>query len=175
LLFEAKALVWIYYILLILIATAGLFMVMVTLPGLWLMAAVSAGYCLLTHQHYLGIKSLVALLILALLGEAAEMGIGGAAARKAGGGRRAALGGIIGGIVGGVVGSFVFPLVLSIVGVCLGSFVGAALLEMLGGESADHSLRIGIGAAKGKFMGIIVKLGIGLAMLALIALSALPI
>ena len=80
--------VWIYYMLLLLVAAAGLFMVMLTLPGLWLMAAASAGYCLLTHRHYLGGRTLIALLILALLSEAAEIGIGGAAARKAGGGRR---------------------------------------------------------------------------------------
>jgi len=161
--------------LLLLVAAAGLFMVMLTLPGLWLMAAASAGYCLLTHRHYLGGRTLIALLILALLSEAAEIGIGGAAARKAGGGRRGMIGGILGGIAGGLLGSFIFPLVLTVVGVCLGSFVGAAAFELLGGEAADHSLRVGLGAAKGRFLGVIGKLCIGLVMFVVIAWKALPI
>jgi hypothetical protein len=168
-------LIWLYYILLFLVAAAGLFMVTVTLPGLWLMAAAAAGYFLLSHHQYLGVKTLIALLVMAVMGEVAEIGMGGAASRAAGGGRRAALGGIIGGIVGGLLGTLVLPVVLSVVGVCFGCFVGAALFELLGGASADHSLRIGLGAAKGRLMGIVVKLVIGLAMLLLIAWTALPI
>jgi len=167
--------VWAYYILVLLIAAAGQLMVLVTLPGLWLMAAASAGFCLLTHHRYLGGKTLIALLVLAVLGEVLEIGIGGAAARQAGGSRRAMLGGIIGAIAGGIIGSFVLPIVLTIVGVCIGSFVGAALFELAGGGTIDHSLIIGVGAAKGRLVGVAVKFGIGLAMLLLIAWTALPI
>lgn len=167
--------IWVYYILVLLIAAAGLLMVMVTLPGLWLMAAASAGYCLLTHHRYLGGKTLIALFVLAVLGEAAEIGIGGASARKAGGSRRAMLGGIIGAIAGGIIGSIVLPLVLTIVGVCIGSFAGAAVFEMAGGEPVDRSLRIGVGAAKGRLIGTVAKLGIGLVMVLVIAWTALPI
>jgi hypothetical protein len=167
--------VWIYYILLLLFGAVGLFMVLLTLPGLWLMTAAAAGYFLLTHHAYLGAHALIALLVLALLSEAVEIGIGGAAARKAGGGRRGMIGGIIGGIVGGLLLSFILPVVLTVVGVCFGSFIGAATFEMLGGEPAEHSLRVGLGAAKGRFLGVIGKLCIGLVMLLIIAWKALPV
>jgi uncharacterized protein YqgC (DUF456 family) len=85
------------------------------------------------------------------------------------------IGGIIGGIVGGLLLSFILPVVLTVVGVCFGSFIGAATFEMLGGEPAEHSLRVGLGAAKGRFLGVIGKLSIGLLMLMIIAWKALPV
>jgi uncharacterized protein YqgC (DUF456 family) len=167
-------LIWIYYILLILISLGGLALVLVTLPGLWVMTAASAVYALATHEHHLGPRTLLVLFLLSLGAEIVELTAGGAAARKAGGGRRASIGALIGGIVGGIVGSFVLPLVLTIVGICLGAFVGAAGFELLGGGEAIHSVRVGWGAAKGRFLGVILKLGIGIVMLLLILIAAFP-
>jgi hypothetical protein len=166
--------IWLYYGLLIVISLCALALVVVTLPGLWVMTAAAAIYALLTHERHLGFKSLAALFILSLGAEILEMTAGGAAARKAGGERRAAIGALLGGIVGGIVGSFVFPLVLTIVGVCLGSFVGAAAFEFLGGGEAAHSLDVGWAAAKGRFVGVMMKLAVGIVMLLLVLIAAFP-
>ena len=166
--------IWLYYILLLLTAVIGLILVLCTLPGLWLMTAAAGIYALLTHGMHLGFKSLLALLVFSVAGEAIEMLAGSAAAKQAGGGRRGMIGGIIGGILGGIIGSFFLPIVLSIVGVCIGSFVGAAGFEMFGSQNAVHSVRVGWGAAKGRFQGMIVKLAIGIVMSLLILIAAFP-
>lgn len=166
--------IWVYYMLLILFALGGLALVAVTLPGLWVMTAAAAVFALLTHERGVGIKTLFALFFLSLGGEILELTAGGAAARKAGGGRRAAVGALVGGIVGGILGSFVLPLVLTIVGICLGSFVGAASFELAGGSEAGHSLRVGWGAAKGRFFGVAVKLVVGVVMFLVIVFYAFP-
>jgi uncharacterized protein len=165
---------WLYYILLILVLFAGLTLVFVTLPGLWIMTAATAIYSLAPHEHRLGHKTLLALVLLSLVGEILEFTAGGAAARKAGGGRRAAVGALLGGIAGGIVGSFLLPLVLTIVGICIGSFVGAAAFELAGGGEAVQSLQVGWGAAKGRFVGVFLKLGIGIIMAILILIMAFP-
>jgi len=167
---------WIYYILLLLIALAGLLMVIVTMPGLWLVTAAAAVFALLTHFHFIGRETLIALVVLSFAGELLELGAGGAAARRAGGGRRAMIGGAIGALLGGFFLTFIIPVPIlgTIFGVCLGSFLGAAGLEMLGGKQIPHSLRIGAGAATGRFLGIIIKLMIGLAMLVLILIAGFP-
>jgi uncharacterized protein YqgC (DUF456 family) len=168
-------LIWVYYILLLIAAAGGLVMVLCTLPGLWLMTACAGIYALVTRDHHiLGFKTMLALLILSLVGETFELLAGSAAAKQAGGGRRGMIGGIIGGIAGGIIGSFFLPVVLTIVGVCIGSFVGAAGFEMLGSDGAVHSVRVGWGAAKGRFQGMILKLGIGIVMSLLILVAAFP-
>jgi uncharacterized protein YqgC (DUF456 family) len=167
-------LIWLYYILLLLITVAGLILVACTLPGLWLLTAAAAVYALITHEQPLGFKTLLALLLLSLAGEGLELLAGGVAAKKAGGGRRGMVGGIVGGILGGIIGSFFFPILLSIVGICIGSFVGAAGLELLGGKHPADSLGIGWGAAKGRFQGMILKLGIGFVMSLLVLLAGFP-
>jgi hypothetical protein len=166
--------IWLYYILLILIAVCALALVVVTLPGLWVMTAAAAVYALLTHERQMGFKSLAALFVLSLAGEILELTAGGAAARRAGGERRATIGALLGGIVGGIVGSLVFPLVLTIVGVCLGSFLGAAGFEFLGGGQTEHSLEVGWAAAKGRFVGVMLKLAVGVVMLAVVIVAAFP-
>ena len=166
--------IWLYYILLILFAVCALALVVVTLPGLWVMTAAAAIYALLTHERHIGFKSLAALFVLSLGGEILEMTAGGAAARKAGGERRAAIGALLGGIAGGIIGSLVFPLVLTIVGVCLGSFVGAAGFEFLGGGETAHSLGVGWAAAKGRFVGVMMKLVVGIVMFLLVVIAAFP-
>ncbi|HEX4054640.1 MAG TPA: DUF456 domain-containing protein [Tepidisphaeraceae bacterium] len=166
--------IWLYYILLLLLAAAGIILLICTLPGLWLITGSAAIYALITHERHLGFKTLITLLILSLAGEAFELLAGSAAARKSGGGRRGMIGGIVGGLLGGIVGSFFFPIVLSIVGICIGSFVGASGFELLGGKHPLQSVSIGWGAAKGRFQGMILKLAIGLVMALLVLIAAFP-
>ncbi len=167
--------VWLCYLLLLLISIGSLVLVAVTLPGLWLMAGAAAGYALLTHEKYLGINTLIALALLALIAEIIDTMAAGAAAKKAGGGKGAVVGGIVGALLGGFLLSFVllFP-VGTILGVCLGSFVGAAGMELLGGQESGKAMRIGWRATKGKVMGIVAKLVFGGVMFLLIAWTALP-
>ncbi len=167
--------VWLYYLLLLIADICGLALTAVMMPGLWIMVAAAAGYGYLTHGHHLGWKTMIALFLLALGAEFAEIFIGGAGAKKAGASKWGILGGLIGAIVGAIIWGILLPAVGAIIGICLGSFVGAFGLEMLMGKPAQQSAQIGLGAAHGRFLGILTKLGIGIVMLFLSMIVGLPI
>jgi len=167
---------WLYYLVLILLLLSGWVLNLFLLPGLWLMVAAAAGYAWITSGWYLGIKSLIALLVLAILAEIAEFVAGSAGAKKAGGTRRAMVGALIGALLGGILftGLVPIPILGTLVGVCLGAFLGAGLIELLIRREVWHSTRVGLGAAQGRLVGILVKLLIGVAMFLLAAWTALP-
>jgi uncharacterized protein YqgC (DUF456 family) len=121
-----------------------------------------------------GWPSLIAIIVLALLAEAAEFLAGAAGSKAAGGRKRGMIGAIVGGFLGAIFLSIIpIPIVAQIIGACLGAFIGAAVME-LSDKGAAHSLRVGVGAAKGRFMGIISKLGFGIAMLVVALWAGFP-
>jgi uncharacterized protein len=166
----------VYYLLLLLFLAIGLVLVFVTLPGLWLMTAATAGYALLTHEKYLGWRTLLVLLALCIVGEILEIALTGSAAKKAGGGKAAMAGGVAGGLLGGIFLSFL-PLwpISTIAGICVGSFAGATVAELVTGGETGHSFKVGWGAAKGRFLGILTKSILGVFMFIGILWKALPI
>jgi len=166
----------VYYAILFLLLLTGLAITVMTLPGLWLMLASAAAYAWLTGGRFLGWKTLVALLILAGLGEVVELAFAGGGAKKAGAGRRGTWGALIGGLLGGIFLSFIpIPVVSTLVGVCLGTFLGAMIGELSGGREFGHSAIVGVGAAKGRLMGTLAKTALGGVMMALTLWTALPL
>jgi uncharacterized protein YqgC (DUF456 family) len=169
------ALDWLYYILLLILCVVGLFINILGLPGLWLMVAAYGAYWWATaSRDYVGVWSTVTIIVLALLAELVEFLAGAAGSKAAGGSKRGMAGAIIGGIVGGLAGTPLLPVVGTIVGACLGSFIGAFVIELAIGRTHDDSLKIGIGAAKGRFMGIVAKLAFGIAILFVALICAIP-
>ena len=166
---------WLFYILLLVIALLGVLVNIVTLPGLWLIVAAVAGYAWATGWNvFVGWPSLITLIVLALCGELIEFLATTRGSQKAGGRKRGAIGAIIGAIVGGIFLTIPFPIIGTIVGVCLGAFIGAAIFEFWD-KDISHSLRVGAGAAKGRFVGIMTKLAFGCVMLIVTAIAAFPI
>jgi uncharacterized protein len=140
-----------------------------------LMRGGAAIYAWLTHGQYIGKETLITLLVLAGTAEIIEIFLGGAGAKKAGGSKWGMLGGLVGGILGGYFLTFVpIPFVSTIIGICLGCFLGAFVVEMALGQPVSQSARIGLGAAKGKFTGIIGKVGFGLVMFVITFCVAIP-
>jgi uncharacterized protein YqgC (DUF456 family) len=167
---------WIWYLLLLVVMLFGLFVNILGLPGLWLLVAAYCGYAWWNWSDgYVGWWSIGILIGLGILAEIVEFVAGGAGAKAAGGTKRAMVGGIIGAIVGGIVMSPLFPVIGTIFGACLGAFVGAALIELAIHRDMNRATRVGTGAARGRFWGIIYKTGIGLAMFLVAAIAALPI
>jgi uncharacterized protein len=167
--------IWLLYILLLVSCLIGLLLVLVMLPGLFLMAAASAVYTLLTRAHYLGLRTLLVILVLAVVAELLEMSLGGFVTRRAGGSGGAITGATIGGIAGGIFLTFIpIPIVSTIVGICLGTFIGAVSVELLAGRAKSHSIGIGVAAVKGRLGGVVMKLTIGLAMFLVILWTAWP-
>src|SRR5205814_1275265 len=156
---ERRRMDWLYYLLLLIVLLVGLLMNIVALPGLWVMVAAVAGYAWITGWNvHVGWPSLVTLVMLALLGEAVEFFAGAAGSKAAGGRRRGMIGAVIGAVLGAIFLSFI-PIigVAQVVGACLGAFIGAAVAEFWD-RDMQHSLRVGVGAAKGRFIGIVGKL-----------------
>jgi hypothetical protein len=165
-----------YFLLLLVTDLCGLMLAAFTLPGLWLMVAGAAVYAWLTHGYFLGWRTLIALLILAIIAEIAEIFLGGAGAKKAGASGWGMTGGLIGGIIGGIclTGLIPIPILGTIIGICLGCFIGAFAVELLMGQQLIQSAKIGLGAARGKLTGIAAKVLIGLLMILITFISAFP-
>ena len=165
---------WAWYLALLVLMLCGLGVQLMGLPGLWVMAVSALAYAWVTGWQYLGIPGLATIVGLCLVGELIEFLAGAGGAKKAGGSKRAMVGGIIGGIVGGIVLSIPLWIVGTIIGVCIGAFAGATLAQMTVASDVEHSARVGLGAAKGTLIGILSKLTVGCVIFAVAAGVALP-
>ncbi len=168
--------VWIYllyYVLLVVLLVAGLAISSIGLPGLWLMVAASAFYCLITGGTVLSWPGVAMLTLLAFLAELAEFAAGAVGSKAAGGSKRALAGAVVGGLAGGLIGVPI-PVVGPILGAILGAAIGAALLELTRKPNLAAAGGVAWGAAKGRFWGVAIKLGFGSAMLLLALVLAFP-
>jgi uncharacterized protein len=138
----------------------SLVLIVLGLPGLWIMVASAVTYNLIVPGDPIGWFTLVAVAVLALVAELLEFTMTGRYARKYGGSRRAGWGAIIGGMVGAFVG-FPVPIVGPIIGAFVGSFCGALVAELTGGASAGDATRVAKGALIGRVMSTVLKIGIG--------------
>src|SRR2546426_7588168 len=110
-------------LLLTLCYVAGLVLIPLGLPGLWLMVLGVLGYGWLTAFRSVGIGIMALVVGLALLGEGIEWWLGFRFAERYGGSRRAGWGALVGGLVGAAIGVPV-PIVGSVIGAVVGSFAG---------------------------------------------------
>lgn len=155
-------------ILLTLVLGASWLAQLVGLPGNWLIVIVVAIYAWALPADAgaaIGWNVVIALVVVALLAEAAELAAAALGVSKAGGSRRGALLAIFGSIVGGVVGAIVglpIPLVGSLVAAVVfggvGALVGAMAGESWKGRDFDSSLEIGKAAFVGRMLGTAAKM-----------------
>ena len=138
----------------------SLILIVLGLPGLWIMVATAVTYNLMVPGDPIGWFSLVAVAVLALVAELLEFSLSGKYARQYGGSRRAGWGAIIGGIVGAMVG-FPVPIVGPVIGAFVGSFVGALVAELSAGSSAGDATRVAKGALIGRAVSTALKIAIG--------------
>jgi uncharacterized protein len=138
----------------------SLILIVLGMPGLWIMVASAVTYNLVVKGDPIGWFTLVAVAVLALVAELLEFTMTGRYARKYGGSRRAGWGAIIGSIVGAMVG-FPVPIVGPIIGAFVGSFLGALVAEFTGGSTAGASTRVATGALIGRVVSTALKIGIG--------------
>jgi uncharacterized protein YqgC (DUF456 family) len=166
---------WLYYLLLALVMVAGLALNLMSLPGLWLMLLGVLIYAWVTGWVYVGWVGLLVLLILVIAAEVAEAMLGSAAAKKAGGGTRAAVGAMVGGFLGALFLTFGLLVIGTVIGACLGSFAGALIGEMSIRRNPAHLARVGWAAARGRLWAVAVKLGFGILILLTGLILAIPL
>jgi uncharacterized protein YqgC (DUF456 family) len=135
-------------------------LIVLGLPGLWIMVATAVVYNLMVPGEPIGWVTLVAVGILALVAELLEFTLAGKYALKYGGSRRAGWGAIIGGIVGAMVG-FPVPIIGPVIGAFVGSFTGAFIAELTLGSTAGDATQVAKGAFIGRVVSTVLKVGIG--------------
>ena len=165
--------IWLISILFILLGLGCLFLVIMQLPGTWVMLVLGLGAQLLMehviggdHPFYWGWWALGIGLVLAIIGEVVE-GLAGAAGTKAGGGtKRGMVGAFIGGIGGAIGGSFLIPIPIlgTLLGSIIGTFIGAVIGETTGEKAKDvgDSIKPAMGASLGRILGTTAKMFCGI-------------
>jgi uncharacterized protein YqgC (DUF456 family) len=152
-------LLWVIALALIIAGFAGL--VLPALPGAPLLFAGLFVAAWADDFAYVGVKTLVALGIMAALSYVLEFAASALGARRFGATRRAITGAAIGTVVG---------LFFGLPGILLGPFLGAVVGEL----TAQRDLRAAAGSGVGAFLGLLLalagKLALGFAMLGLFLL-----
>ena len=143
-----------------LVIILSLALIVLGLPGLWIMVASAVVYNMIVPGDPIGWFTLVAVAVLALIAELLEFTLTGRYARKYGGSRRASWGAILGGMLGAMVG-FPVPIIGPVIGAFVGSFCGALIAELTGGTSAGDATRVAKGALIGRVVSTMLKIGIG--------------
>lgn len=147
-------------LLLLVVFTAGLLLVPLGLPGLWVMVLGVIGYGWWTGFRDVGLVTIVVALGLALAAELLEMWLGFRYAKRYGGSQRAGWGALIGGIIGAIVGVPI-PIVGSVIGAFVGAFAGAAVMQYTLARTLDGAVVAGWGAVLGRAASVAVKTGVG--------------
>ncbi|MBN2315309.1 MAG: DUF456 domain-containing protein [Sedimentisphaerales bacterium] len=149
---------------LILLNTVWLSLVLLGLPGNWLIVIST---CLFAWWRWnegpFSIYILVAIVVLAGLGELVEFSAGLIGAKKSGASWFGSIAAIFGAVIGAVFGTFMIaiPFLGTILGACIGAGVGVWGLEVARGKEMEKSVRYGLGAGLGELFGITSKLILG--------------
>jgi len=162
---------WLAYVVAVLFSLLGLLcllLVVLGLPGTWLMIVLAVGVELLDRQYLEGAHPetfgwwlIGVCVVLAGIGEVLEAGAGAAGTRVGGGSRRGMVGAIIGGLVGAIVLTPLIPILVvgTLLGAMIGTFVGALIAE-LGAERApgvERPMKAAPGATLGRLFGTLGK------------------
>src|SRR5690348_18157730 len=110
---------------------AGLALIAVGLPGIWLMVIAVISYGLVTKFAGVGVITLSVTIVLALLSEVAEAYLGFGLAKKYGGWKGAGWGALIAGVVGAGV-DVPIAVIGRVIGSLVGAFGGSLVFEDLG-------------------------------------------
>ena len=159
-------LIWPMLVLLLVVNAMGVLLVVMQLPGTWLILLATALAWWWQPERVTWV-TLVVLVGLAVLGEVLELIASARGSQKAGGSRRGAIMSLVGGIGGAIAGTMVVlpvPVVSTILGACLGAGLGAYVGDRWVGRTHKQAAESGQGAAVGRFWGTVSKLGVSVVM-----------
>ena len=159
-------------------------LVVVGLPGVWVILGLAALVEFAVDRLYLPAESmqtfswwvLIGCVVLAIAGDLFEWIAGALGAKVGGGTRRGMWGALIGGLVGAIAFTPIFsflPVIGTLCGALLGTFLGAMIGEM----SHDHTttastLRPATGATLGRVLGTFTKLGVSVTVWLVLSVAA---
>ena len=141
----------ILYIFLGVLALAGLVLVVLGFPGIWLIYLATLILAIVDGFENITVLFLIILFFVSLLSTFIDNIVIALGAKKMGGSKWGMLGAVIGGIVGLMVGS--------LPGFFLGPLIGATLFELVfAHKDLNESFKAGIGSLIGLFFSILLKL-----------------
>lgn len=154
-----------------------------SLPGNWIVAALAAlfawFYPAAPGDPGIHWGTIVAVVILAVIGEIIEFVAGAAGAAKLGASRRSILLAIVGAFVGSLVGASALavvpvlgPIVGAVGGGALGAFAGTFIGETWVGKHPNHSYAASRAALFGRLFGTLGKFLVGAVMVAVVTLDS---
>lgn len=152
---------------------AALASLVIGMPGTFIVVAIALLYALATGFTSVTWTTLAILLALAAAGEVLEFVSSVAASSGPRPSRRVSVAAIAGGMVGGLLG---LPLLFglgSLLGALCGAFVGAALAAGSEGHDLASTLNHGMAAMRGRLLGLVAKVAIGVCMVAVLLSAAL--
>ena len=167
---------WLHWLLTAIFALLGLgclLLVIMQLPGVWLLLVFGLIVQLVDVTWIHGADATAGWwalglgAVLAIVGEVLEGVAGAAGARAGGGSRRSMWGGFVGGLLGAIFGTPLIPVPIlgTFIGAVIGAFLGAFLGEVTGKDpkrSLD-AVKPAAGAATGRAAGTLIKSGIAIA------------
>ena len=141
----------ILYIVLGVLALAGLVLTVLDFPGIWLIYLATLILAIVDGFENITVLFLIILFFVSLLSTFIDNIVIALGAKKMGGSKWGMLGAVIGGIVGLMVGS--------LPGFFLGPLIGATLFELVfAHKDLNESFKAGIGSLIGLFFSILLKL-----------------
>jgi len=153
-------------IILFILVFAGILLVPVGVPGTFIATAVVLGWRLVEGAGTFTFGHVILFLALAVSGEIVEALAGILGSKKYGASKAGMVGAFIGGTAGALAGSALLPVIGTLAGVFVGSFLLTSFFEMVfGKKKAGEGVKAGFGAFVGKIISISYKSSIGLAML----------
>ena len=143
--------------------------VLIGLPGTWVMIALAFGLCAIQRlwapsgsEWMVPWWVFVISIVIAIIGEVLEFMAGALGAKKGGASKQGMLGALIGGFAGTIIGTFVIPIPIvgSLIGAILGCGIGAVIGELKATPDAQlkDTLKPAAGAVVGRILGALAKL-----------------
>jgi uncharacterized protein len=167
-----------FALLLITVLLASWVLTLLSMPGNWLMVLATATYAYFVPADSpaaISWKVVVALLILAALGEIVELVAAAVGTAKAGGSRRGAALALVGSIIGGIIGILigipvpvVGPIFAALLFAGLGAMAGAMLGEIWVEKNLAAIWQVGRAAFWGRLAGTLGKMLVGAVMVAIV-------
>ena len=152
-------------IVLIIVNAGGVVLVLLQLPGTWLIFA-STMLVWLFLDEYFSVWTVAALAVLAAVGELVEGLASAFGAKKRGASKRAIVMSIAGAVAGAIAGTVLIPIPIvgTIAGACAGSALGSMTGDRWAGKAWHETIDAGKGAAVGRLWGTIGKVAVAVVM-----------
>ncbi|NLW83022.1 MAG: DUF456 domain-containing protein [Phycisphaerae bacterium] len=167
--------IYVYAILLCLINAVWLATVVFYFPGNWMIVLSTAALAWWQRDaQMISFWTIGVMAFLALIGEFIEFLAGLGGAKQAGAGWLASIAAIGGAIVGAIFGTFLLPIPLlgTLLGACIGAGLATWSFERITGKEQRLSMRSGVGAGLGVFIGTSSKVAIGVVLYLIAAVAA---